>query len=150
MSILRAFALLLSSAFLGCHGAKIAPDQLVGSWVISTDSRGHLAAPFRRAAVVIELTADGTFSASEEPGGLLDFEEAADVVISGSGTWRIYSSEGEQRVQLVFRAIRGGAHEDEVPYGAQFFMSRERNALTLFYFRGDPDQGDRITFEKRR
>jgi hypothetical protein len=74
-----------------------------------------------------------------------------DALVSGSGTWRLDTSDPKRRrLQLVFRSIHGGGHEAEVPFGAQLQVWKRGTSLALSYFRGDPDERDRVEFEKVR
>lgn len=62
---------------------------------------------------------------------------------TGSGTWGLVSLDGQQKVQLKFQVIAN--RKDTLPYGAQLDIS----SGSLYYFLGDPDDGRRVSFEKK-
>lgn len=143
--------LLLCFALVGCSNAT--HSELTGTWVITHLSRQlFLPASQRNAAGVITLESNGTFHASQLPGDLL-YEPPARQLVSGSGIWKLISSEGTQELLLDFNTITGGQEGDSpyVPYGTTLSISKGlRGAVSLYYFQGgDADQGRRITFRKR-
>ncbi|MGA3371607.1 MAG: hypothetical protein ABSC48_07585 [Terracidiphilus sp.] len=131
--------------FLGILGCKsVQRDDLVGTWVIMDASREVLPAELRKAQGKIVLDAKGTFVASEMP-GLFYFPGVHSAQLeTGSGTWRLEHSEGEQQVWLDFQIIADW--KNGLPYGTQLEVSRSN----LFYFLGDADEGRRIEFEKKK
>ena len=111
-------------------------------------SRAILPIELRKADSKIVLNSNGTFSAYEMPAlfAFPDFRAAR--LESGSGVWRLESSEGEQQIQLDFNAIVSW-EKNSLPYGTQLYVSKGRSAVTLYYFLGDADEGERLEFEKR-
>lgn len=111
-------------------------------------SRQVLPAGLQKASAKIVLNQNGTFVASDMP-ALFFFPERRDARLeSGTGTWKLGSSEGRQQVQLEFHEIADWK-KDELPYGTQLGISRGWSALSLYYFFGDADEGRRIEFEKK-
>lgn len=93
------------------------------------------------------MESNGTFVASDMP-ALFYFPGQHDARLeTGSGIWKLVTHEGEQQVQLDFRAIKDW-RENKLPFGTQLDVSRAWTAVNLFYFVGDPDEGRRIDFEK--
>jgi hypothetical protein len=143
-------------SLLGCQSPKVSPEEFVGTWAVSQESRRRLSAsPPRltfppRAAMSLTLSADRTFSASELPGEFL-FVGPGDreKLLSGSGVWKLAIEGGETRVQLEFRAIALGGSQGKVPYLAPPLIVGGGRPPTLFFFH-DEDAGSRTTFEKLR
>jgi hypothetical protein len=126
---------------LGCKNVQ--PSDLTGTWTIEDASRRALPAEFQGAPAQFVLNANGTFAASDIPGLFYFPGRHAARLESGSGTWKLASQEGEQRVQLNFQAIAGW--KDALPYGTQLDVSRK----SLFYFFGDADEGRRIAYDRK-
>jgi hypothetical protein len=152
MSRLTASAVLLFLlGMLGCRNVR--PSELAGNRVMEDSSRSLLPAESRAAAATLELNADGTFVASQVPEDLPPNPPYDDLnqhniirLDTGSGHWALVSEENEQQVQLSFQTMAGNK---DVPYGTQLFISKGLSKVSLFNFLGDPDQGRRISFEKR-
>lgn len=153
----RLIGLVTAMSLFGCRSHKVAPEELVGAWTVSQESRRSLSIQPPRlsfpaqTAMFLTLNADRTFSASELPGEFLyptpgDREK----VLSGSGVWELALEGGESRVRLVFRAIDIGGAQGEVPFLARPLIVGGRRPLTLFFFHGDEDAGSRVTLEKLR
>jgi hypothetical protein len=110
-------------------------------------SRQVLPAGLQKASAKIMMASNGTFVASDLP-GIFYFPGQHDARLeTGSGVWKLATREGEQQVQLKFKKIRDWK-ENDLPFGTQLDVSRAWTAVNLFYFVGDPDQGERIDFEK--
>ena len=141
-------AMLALSSFgmSGCH--NIHPSDLDGTWLMKDSSRQALPTDLQKASPKIVMDAKGTFVASDMP-GLFYFPGTRAVRSeSGSGTWKLISSDGKQQVQLDFQEINDWS-KSNLPYGTQLDVSRGWSAVTLFYFLGDADEGRRIDFERR-
>jgi hypothetical protein len=131
---------------LGCKGVQ--PSDLTGSWVMTDASRQFLPDKLRKASAKIVLNADGSFVVSDVP-GLFYVPGRRDMRLeAGSGSWKLVSREGDQQIQLDFYAIPDWSNT-ELPYGMQLDVSKGWSQTKLFYFLGDPDEGQRIEFAKR-
>ena len=142
-------AILLCFGLLGCKNAT--PDDIKGTWIVTNQSRQRfLRAAQQKAEAKLVLDANGTFVASEIPEDLLyGPPEVADLLVTGTGVWKLISREGGQQIQLEFNAIFAG-QRGKVPYGTMLNVSRRGASTSLFYFQGgDADQGRRIEFEKK-
>lgn len=140
--------LLLLLGALTCSKATVNPTDLIGTWVVTDESRKRLPPAFQKAAVKIGLDANGGFFASQLPGEVLyATPEGIARLVTGSGVWKLGSREGETEVQLEFRTIEGASPND-VPFVTRLHVSVDR-APILFYYGGDPDEGVRIKFERK-
>jgi hypothetical protein len=134
-------------AFAGCE-RTVSKSEVMGTWKMTDDSRKRIGPGAAGMAGTISLDPDGTFAAQEMPATLLGEGGAAPTrPVSGKGTWKLAVREGSQNVELVFDAI-GSPPGTPVPYGAQLDVWAGRSTVLLFYFKGDPDSGIRIEFEK--
>ena len=133
--------LLLLAGILGCRDAQ--PGDLTGTWLMKDVSRASIPPPLERVSASIILHPDGTFVATDVPGLFYFPGRRAIQLESGSGTWKLVSREGKQQVQLDFQII--GGWNDALPYGKQLDVSKN----SLFFFLGDPDEGKRISFERK-
>ena len=126
---------------------SIDPADVVGTWVVTTESRRHfLSAAQQKAIAKIVLETNGVFVAFEVPEDLLyGPREAGSGLVTGRGIWKLVSAEGRQQVRLEFGVITVG-QRDNVPYGTHLNVS---GSSSLYYFQGDPDQARRIEFEKK-
>ena len=141
-------ALLVVGGMLSCKSAEVTPDKLAGTWVMSDSSREYLPPPLPKASARIILNLNGTFIASDLPlDGLLHDDPKLVKLVAGSGEWRIVSLDGRREVQIDFHVATQGI--DQTPYGMQLYVSKSLTPMGLFYFLGDPDQGQRLDFEKR-
>lgn len=130
--------------FVGMLGCKtVQSSDVMGTWTLKDASRKSLPAELRNASAKLVLEANGTFIASDMP-GLFYFPGRHPARLeSGSGVWKLLSHDGNQQVQLDFKAISDW--KDALPYGTQLVVSKG----SLFYFMGDPDEGRKIAFEKK-
>jgi len=155
-----AVPVVLAIAGAGC-GKPVTARDLVGTWVITRESRTHLPAAFRESAAEIVFRADGTFSADELPGEgshstfemrpewLSGTPNGPPRLITGSGLWKLESGVDRQHwVELSFLAVRGVKSSD-LPFGAQLIPARAGSAPILPYYEGDPDESRVIEFERR-
>ena len=92
----------------------------------------------------ISLNRNGTFVASDMPAFFYVPRREAAQSGSGTGLWKLVSRDGQQRLQLDFQTIEAWKKED-LPYSTQLHVS----SRSLFYFIGDPDEGRRVSFEKK-
>jgi hypothetical protein len=130
---------------LGCNGNKWTSDEFEGIWRLETGS----AAPSQTAAT-ITLQHDGRFLASSLPSGFLRLEDVkSGQVLSGSGTWSLTRNDGgrEERVRLTFTNVEG-SNGRNLPYGAELFIQGSSKAPRLYYFKGDPDENQRVVFQR--
>ena len=131
---------------VGCKNVK--PADLPGTWVMNDASRQVLPVELQKAAARIVLNRDGTFVASDIPALFFFPGHRAARLESGSGTWKLFLSEGRQEVLLEFHEIVDWK-KNELPYGTQLNVSRGWSALSLYYFFGDADEGRKIEFAKK-
>jgi hypothetical protein len=136
--------LLLFMASVACR-RDVDRNDLVGTWSVAASSRQRLGAS-ASVPMTIDLREDGSFVAMGVASDLLDFR--APELVSGRGTWRY--EKADAWVQLVFEAIESPRFATRLPYGSQLYVALPGAGPKLFYFRGDPDEGDRVTFEKTR
>lgn len=74
---------------------------------------------------------------------------ARDRIVTGTGRWAIAGTTADGRLVLDFdRIVRGG--EGKVPFRTDLNISNTDKGVTLFYFSGDPDEGNRIYFKKEK
>ena len=145
----RMMILLSLLSILGCKGVQ--PSDVAGTWVIKDSSRNLLPPELQRATATIVLDANGTFIASEIPEELppappYDVKDRKFRMNTGSGDWKLVSSEGKQQVQLNFRTLQGNIN---VPFGTQMEVSTGWSSPNLYYFLGDADEGRRISLVKK-
>ena len=101
------------------------------------------------------LNSDGSFTAVDLPEFRLVDDGSrrvgsvtwVNVARSGRGTWSILALDGHDKVSLRF--------EEKETFDAQFSISDwvsdgPGSPTTLYYFRGDPDSGQRIHFTRQR
>lgn len=141
-------AAICSLLIFGCTEAKVTASDLTGTWGMNEDSRQYLSASAQKATARLILKEDGTFVASQIPGGLLYFpSEGHPPLVTGGGVWKV-SDHGEgQQLQLEFRTV-ADAKTSEVPFGTQMFILGSGADTQIFYYQGDPDEGVRIKFQK--
>jgi hypothetical protein len=123
------------------------PVDFEGVWVISTESREKLSTDFENAAGRMIFDRNGQFVAAEVPSDLLYPDGSYRV--SGSGIWKFDPRIDDDIIQLNFTEITIGK-QGGLPYGTQLNISRCIGVtdVRLFYFRGDPDSGQRIEFQR--
>jgi hypothetical protein len=141
-------ALFGAQALFGCRSEKAGTQDLLGKWTISLDSRRRLPELPQQALMTVELKADQTFLASELPGDLFVVTGRSATLVSGSGVWKLNVKDGEQYILLEFRTVNTGGPEIRVPFGAELYFTKRRHDVSLYYFRGDPDQNVRIVFHR--
>jgi hypothetical protein len=146
------FRILIVATFLvlglSCGGKTVTPKELVGAWQISDASRHFLPGELRMSSSKIVLDPDGTFRASEMSlDGLVRGDPKQIRLATGNGVWRIVSRKGRSQVLLEFNTApdNSGPGQFEMPVN----VSNSWSTRGLSYFLGDPDEGQRIEFEKR-
>jgi hypothetical protein len=110
-------------------------------------SRQILPMELQKNSAKIVLSANGTFAASDLP-GIFDFPPERAHLDGGSGIWKLVSREGKQQLQFDFELISSGK-VNNLPFGMQMEVSKGWAAVSLYYFLGDPDEGLRVSFEKK-
>src|SRR5438128_10399814 len=144
---------LLPGVLSSCTSVKA--DDLVGTWTMTGDSRRFLPAELLNVSPQFTLNPDGTFTAVDLPEFDLHDDGSrrvgsvtwVNVARSGRGTWSILALDGHDKVSLRF--------EEKETFDAQFSISDwvsdgPGSPTTLYYFRGDPDSGQRIHFTRQR
>jgi hypothetical protein len=141
-------AALVSALVSGCWSREVTAADVTGTWVVDRESRGCLSKAQQQARLTLVMNADGTFSATVGADLLSFLPPTRDGVVSGGGAWTLYDHyNGRRAVQLVFRWLDPARR---VPYGT-FLEARASGPRTvLAYFRGDPDEGIVVEFEKVR
>lgn len=150
-TMLRFLPIALLFGMLGCKSVKTA--DVTGTWVITDQSRQNLPPGFQKASAKIVVNVDGSFAASELPEELhpvppYDMKPRMRLD-SGNGTWKLASWDGAQHLQLEFHALASADEKSQGSYGFPLIISRERSAMSLYYSLGDPDQGQRVEFERK-
>lgn len=133
--------LLLLICMSGCR--KVSEMDLVGNWSLTEDAKKHFATS-SKAAAILNMAGDRTFTAVEIPAGLLSGDpKDRDRQVSGGGSWSMSGSE----VRLVFRQVNPNLGLN-VPFGTQLHISKSLKEPVLYFFDGDPDEGRQIGFSK--
>ena len=151
MDIKRILGLLLLGVVMlttSCKANKWRSDEFEGSWRLETDG----GIPTQTAATVATfmLGHDGRFIAKSLPHGFLQLDDVKpDQLYSGSGTWSLTWNDSSQevRVFLIFRSVEG-INVRHLPYGAELFIQGSKNDPRLYYFKGDPDENQRVIFRR--
>ena len=101
-------AMLVCFGMLGCKSYDT--SDVTGTWVVTAESRQRfLSASQQKALAKIVLQTNRRFIASEVSEDLLYGPPESEAgLVTGSGVWKLASSEGKQQVQLEFRAITVG------------------------------------------
>lgn len=126
---------------MGCR--RVQSGDLVGTWVITQNSRRALPADLQTSSGTIVVDADGTFVATELPALFYFPGTRRSISESGGGRWYLISQEHSRKIQLEFRPLANW--DDGLPYGTQLYVPGN----SLYYFYGDPDEARRISFEKK-
>jgi hypothetical protein len=106
-------------------------------------SRGRLPSDLQKAKPRIVLDASGSFVASDMPALFYVKESDTAKLENGNGVWKLVSRGGQQDLQLEFQSRANEQAAGSV--GRRFHIS----GGSLFYFIGDPDEGRRVSFEKK-
>jgi hypothetical protein len=134
--------------FLGLSGCKsVKSEDVVGTWLITNESRENVPVELRKNTARIVLNTDGSFTAAE----LVDkFYFSADGYGpgGGNGVWKLVSQEGRQQVQLDFHEITNKGLRGT--FSMPLEISRGWSSIeNLYYFQGDPDLGRRVEFKRK-
>ena len=141
-------AAFIVAGVIGCHGTNVTADELAGTWVMTDASQQNLPAALQKASARIVLDTNGIFTASDMAlDGLLPGDFRRVQLATGSGVWKLVSREGRSEIQLDFYLLMD--NREQTPFGTQLYISKFWTPARLFYFLGDPDQGQRVEFEKR-
>jgi hypothetical protein len=119
--------------------------------VITEESRSLLPLESRRAGGRLILKKNGDFVSEGIPGELLYSTPGAQnaAPASGTGTWRLGEVDGDDAIFLTFHAIVGPT-EYEAPSETQLLVDKDWHETVLYFFLGDPDEGERVDFKKVR
>jgi hypothetical protein len=132
---------------MGCNANKWTSDEFEGIWRPET---GNGVQPQTPASITLQH--DGRFIASSLPSGFLRLEDVKPgQVLSGDGTWSLTRNDGgrEERVRLTFTSVEGSTGRN-LPYGAELFIQGSSKEPRLFYFKGDPDEAQRVVFRRQQ
>ena len=151
--MLRFFSIIVLLLIMtGCNDVQT--SEVVGTWIMKEESREYLPPEVEKSTGKITVLIDGTFVAHELPGRKWHFDSGKYVdkweVISGSGNWKFTSLSGGQKdLYLWFNKLSvDNADEQDVSYGFSLFISRWWSTIDMHYSLYDPDQYDRVEFEK--
>lgn len=136
-------------SLLSCTRRAVTPGLLVGKWTVASTARAAFARPLQDAAMTIVLEDDGRFVADEFP---LDAPhirgQSPFWFVTGSGKWRLAPYYGGAlAVDLVLQSVTAGAGSP-LPYRFPLFVDASRSSVALYYYRGDPDEQNRVYFVK--
>ena len=134
---------------VGCSVRSPTADAFVGTWVMTQKPSSTEQGTAHRARGKLTLLGNGEFVADSVPSGLLYSLPGMNSpnYVSGTGAWKLGSVDRDAAVLLTFRAIKGTT-EYKVPNGTQLLVDDVSKELLLYFFLGDPDEGDRIEFRK--
>jgi hypothetical protein len=97
------------------------------------------------AGATLNLDPGGKFAATSLPAGFLRMDGMKqEQATSGAGTWSLIRRDGSDRVSLIFTTIDGGA----LLYGTEIDVQGSGSQVRLFYYKGDPDEDQRIYFRR--
>ena len=136
------FAALVIVALVSCVGK---PPELAGTWVLDPSSRIQVPVSFNKTSTSVVLNKDGTFIASSLPGFFL-FPPNSIQLGGGTGTWELVTREGHQQVRLTFETT---TINEKRPFGSYLYVASGLSGLRLFYFIGDPDDGQRVELVRK-
>ena len=151
VNITRVVGLLLvglQMLIVGCKTDKWRADEFEGAWRL--ESVGGVPLQTGATDATFTLNHDGRFIAKSLPHGFLQLDDVKpDQLYSGAGTWSLSwkNSSREVRVSLIFRSV-DGINVRHLPYGAELFIQGSKRDPRLFYFKGDPDENQRIVFRR--
>jgi hypothetical protein len=150
---LKAVGIVLSlSAMLGCN-SEVKPEQIAGTWLMTTESRGYLPPETTKASGAsgkIVLDSNGHFTASEVPEEIHQYGAKPEVRLnSGAGSWRLAPWNGAQHVLLEFQQLSTKGSQEQRPYGLPLTVEKGLSGITLYYSLGDPDEARRATYERQ-
>ena len=137
----------LSLFSIGC--ASVDQDMIVGTWVIDDYSRKYFDPLQENAKATIVFDSMGKFTAYEFPLALRVPEQRSRVkvhLITVTGTWVLVPK--KNHIQLNFKESKS---DDEVrgASGTQLDIINTWSGITLYGYKGDPDNGEWFIFEKK-
>jgi hypothetical protein len=137
---------------LGCN-SEVKPEQIAGTWLMTTESRGYLPPETTKASGAsgkIVLDSNGHFTASEVPEEIHQYGAKPEVRLnSGAGSWRLAPWNGAQHVLLEFQQLSTKGSQEQRPYGLPLTVEKGLSGITLYYSLGDPDEARRATYERQ-
>ena len=147
---LRAMGIFLSLfTMLGCN-SDLKPEQVSGTWLMTTESRACLSPETTRASGKIVLDSNGHFTASEVPEEMHQYGARPEVRLdSGIGSWRLAPWNGAPHVLLEFQQLSAKGSQEQRTYGLPLTVEKGWSRITLYYSLGDPDEARRVTFERQ-
>lgn len=151
MNVTRVVSLLMVGFLMltiGCKMNKWRADEFEGAWQL--ESVGGVPSQTGATGATFTLNHDGRFTANFLPPAFLRLEDVkTDHGITGSGTWSLTGNNGgrEERIRLTFTSVEG-SNGRNLPYGAELFIQKSNKSPRLFYFKGDPDENQRIVFQR--
>jgi hypothetical protein len=137
MKALYTVVAILAVMATSCKGPMASPRDLVGEWVMTTESLRHLPISFAKKSMTMTLAADGTFSVQELPGELVSLHETErEMHLSGRGKWKIVLQDGRQELQLEFEDNSTGP-KVPFPLVPLLTIGSEGTNFVLFFYHGD-------------
>ena len=150
MNFAKTVAVLISAAIIivaGCKTEKLTNNQLVGTWSFDASKSGDAKPAYTAATFSLEST--GAFLANSMPPGFAEIQGLKQTqAISGTGTWKLVAREDQARLRLTFTHVEGNNGQG-LPYGGELFVEQSGSAEHLFYSEGDPDQNQRVYFQRK-
>lgn len=138
--------------FLLCSGCgnsnEVRTFDLAGTWLLDDSSRKYLPPGLEKSFTSILLNVDGGFQTSELPVSFLEGDEVSVGLFSGRGTWKLINNHQGHEIQLDLLTSKTGMLDIPLPFSKQLYISFEKEKLILFYYKGDPDNMERIEFRK--
>ena len=131
-----------------CKTNILRSDEFEGSWRLETD--GGIPPQAAANVATFALGHDGRFTAKSLPPSFLRLDDVkTDQVLAGSGTWALSRTDGgrDERVRLTFTSVEGSDFRN-LPYGAELFIQGSNKDPRLYYFKGDPDENQRVIFRR--
>jgi hypothetical protein len=136
---------------LGC--TSVQPSQIIGTWIITDESRKAQPAEVQKALGKIIVKKDGTFIAYEIPENMFTvppYHKTMQIRLnSGNGSWKLASWEGALHLELEFSVLPPAYGISRGPYRFPLTITRGWSAISLYYYLGDPDVDHMIEFEKK-
>jgi len=133
---------------IGC--ASVDQNMIVGTWVVDDYSQKHFDPLQEDAEATIIFDSIGKFTTYEFP-----IESRSSVgtsrieirLVTGTGTWKLVPK--ENYIQLNFNEGKS-KDNDEVfnSFGTQLYISNTWSGITLYSYKGDPDNKEWFIFEK--
>jgi hypothetical protein len=131
----------------GCGVARpLGVEEFKGTWVATSSSLSKL--PEAPHNCVMELRADGSCLVENLPDLAYQTpDHAKGVFASGTGKWWVSAIAGEQVLRCELRKLPDSITGDTI---IEVRIRQVRSGLRLFFFIGDPDEGNLFEFEKKQ